>query len=61
MQISVIFEGHFDRDVIQLFVGARDQVAEWYDQIKPDEKHRPVSDNKPFAVLADLLKNNPRS
>ena len=40
---------------------ARDQVAEWYDKDAPGDEPGPTSDNKPFAVLADLLKNNPRS
>ena len=35
---------------------SRDQVADWYEQDDPDEEQRPTSDNKPFAGLADLLK-----
>jgi hypothetical protein len=35
---------------------SRDQVAEWYEQADSDDKQTPVSDHKPFAGLADLLK-----
>jgi len=35
---------------------SRDQVADWYEQTHPDDDPSPVSDHKPFAGLADLLK-----
>lgn len=36
---------------------SRDQVAEWYDETTPDTGQELKSDNKPFANLADLLKD----
>ncbi len=36
---------------------SRDQVAEWYDETTPDAGQELKSDNKPFANLADLLKD----
>jgi hypothetical protein len=35
---------------------ARDQVAEWYSEERPDEKEEPLATHKPFAGLDELLR-----
>jgi hypothetical protein len=37
----------------------RDGAAQWYDGPTPGDEKGPVSTHRPFAALADLLKNTP--